>query len=77
MSSEWCILWGGVPNIVLEMCFCMAKFVKCVGMCKLVLEDVIEESSVWCLWSSFDAMWSWLVHQLVVAWVVWICTGCG
>ena len=33
--SEWYILGGGVPNIVLGPSFCMAKFVKCVWMCEL------------------------------------------
>ena len=45
----------------------MAIFVKCMWMCELVLGDGVEESSVYCLWGRFDATWSWLVHQHVVA----------
>ena len=55
----------------------MDMFVKYEWMCELVLGDGIEESSVYCLWGSFDAKWSWLVRHHVVACVIRICTGCG
>ena len=35
------------PILCFRQSFCMAKFVKCVWMCELVLGDAVEQFSVY------------------------------
>ena len=74
-------VFRGEEYLILSMAsFCMAMFVKFVWMCELECWGMVLRSSVYSIvlaGYSFDATCSWLVRQHVVAWVVWICTGCG